>query len=112
MSEENDLLVVLCTAPDENAATKLAEGLVEARLAACVSVIPGLRSFYRWQGTIETNTEVQLLIKTRAGRFDELAAWIEANHPYDVPEIVALPAERVSEGYLYWAIEQTNAAKR
>lgn len=108
MSDENELLVVLCTAPDADTAAKLAEGLVETRLAACVNVIPGLSSYYRWQGKLEVEAEVQLVIKTRRGRFDELAAWINANHPYDVPEIVALPAERVSEAYLRWAVEQTS----
>ncbi|MFW2389950.1 MAG: divalent-cation tolerance protein CutA [Polyangiales bacterium] len=108
MSEENELLVVLCTAPDAEAARALAEGIVEARLAACVNVIPGLESFYRWQGALTADSEVQLLIKTRRGRFDELAAWIESNHPYELPEIVALPAERVSESYLRWAVEETS----
>ena len=84
-----------------------ANGLVEERLAACVNTISGVKSFYRWQGKIEADTEVQLLIKTRRGRFEELAAWIAANHPYDVPEIVAVAAEHVSESYLAWAVEQT-----
>ena len=108
MSPENQLMVVLCTAPDRVAAEQLARGLVEERLAACVNTIPGLTSFYRWQGRVEIDSEVQLLIKTRKGRFEELAAWIEANHPYDVPEIVVLPAERVSDSYLAWALEQTS----
>ena len=94
--------------PDQATAEKLAKGLIEERLAACVNTIPGVRSFYRWQGKIENDTEVQLLIKTRRGRFDELAAWIKANHPYEVPEIVAIPAERVSDEYLAWAVEQTS----
>ena len=71
-------------------------------------MIPRLKSYYRWQGKLEVDAEVQLVIKTRRGRFEELASWIEANHPYDVPEIVALPAERVSEAYLRWAVEQTS----
>jgi periplasmic divalent cation tolerance protein len=108
VSKENELLVVLCTAPDADAARTLAGGIVEAHLAACVNVIPGLKSFYRWQGALHADSEVQLLIKTRRGRFDELAAWIESNHPYDVPEIVALPAERVSDSYLRWAVEETS----
>ncbi len=107
MSAENQLIVILCTAPDEATAQKLARGLVEARLAACVNTIPGVKSFYRWQGKLEADSEIQLLIKTRQGRFDELAAWIKANHPYDLPEIVAIPAEHVSEEYLAWALEQT-----
>jgi periplasmic divalent cation tolerance protein len=108
VSAENELIVVFCTVPDQGAAEKLAHGLVEERLAACVNVIPGLKSFYRWQEKIEVDPEIQLLIKTRRARFDELAAWIKANHPYEVPEIVAIPAKLVSEGYLAWALEQTS----
>jgi periplasmic divalent cation tolerance protein len=105
VSVENELLVILCTAPDHRTAEKLARGLVEGRLAACVNAISGVKSFYRWQGKIEADEEIQQLIKTPRRRFDEVAAWIEANHPYDVPEIVALPAEKVSEGYLSWAVD-------
>lgn len=108
MSSENHLIVILCTAPNEAAAEKLARGLIEGRLAACVNAIPGVKSFYRWQGKIETDTEIQLVIKTHSERFDELAIWISENHPYDVPEIVAIPAERVSEAYLAWAAAQTS----
>lgn len=104
----DSLIVILCTVPDEGAAERLAKGLIEERLAACVSAIPGVKSFYRWQGNVETGTEIQLVIKTRAERFDELAAWISANHPYEVPEIVAIPADRVSEAYLAWAVTETS----
>lgn len=105
---DDDLLVILCTAPDEGTAHELGLGLVDNRLAACVNAVPGLKSFYRWQGKIEADTEVQLVIKTRRGRFDAVAAWLKANHPYDVPEIIALPAERVSSAYLEWVIEETS----
>ena len=108
MTVEDPLIVVLCTVPDEATAERLAKGLVEERLAACVNAIPGVKSFYRWQGKVETDTETQLLIKTRSERFDELAAWISANHPYEVPELVAIPADRVSDAYLAWAVEQTS----
>ena len=107
MSVDDELVLILCTVPDEATAEKLGKGLVEARLAACVNAIPGLRSYYRWQGKVEIDSEIQLLIKTRRGRFDELAAWIQANHPYDVPEIIAVAAEQVSESYLAWAVDQT-----
>ena len=107
MSPVNQLVVILCTVPDEATAEKLATGLVEGRLAACVNAVPGVKSFYRWQGKIEAETEIQLLIKTRSERFDELAAWISENHPYEVPEIIAIPADRVSDAYLTWAVEQT-----
>jgi periplasmic divalent cation tolerance protein len=108
VSAESQLVVILCTVPDEATAEKLATGLVEERLAACVNAIPGVKSFYRWQGKLAADTEIQLVIKTRSERFDELAAWISANHPYEVPEIVAIPADRVSDAYLAWAVEQTS----
>jgi periplasmic divalent cation tolerance protein len=106
---ENDLVVVLCTVPDEATAERLANGLVKERLAACVNAILGVKSFYRWRGKIVVDSELQLVIKTRRGRFDDLAAWVKANHPYEVPEIVAIPAERVSNEYLVWAVKQTSA---
>jgi len=108
VSAENQLLVILCTVPDQDTAEKLATGLVERRLAACVNVIAAVKSFYRWQGKLEQSPELQLLIKTRRGRFDELVTWLDEHHPYEVPEIVAIPAERVSEAYLAWAIGQTS----
>ena len=108
MRPEDQLVVILCTVPDEATAEKLAKGLVEERLAACVNAIPGVKSFYRWQGKIESDTEIQLVIKTRSEHFDKLAARISENHPYDVPEIVAIPTERVSEAYLAWAVDQTS----
>ncbi len=108
MNADDELLVVLCTVPDAAAAEKLAKGLVDARLAACVNAVPGVTSVYRWQGKVEIDTETQLLIKTRRAQFDEVAAWIEANHPYDVPEIVAVAAEQVSDSYLAWVLKQTS----
>jgi len=108
VSAEDQLIVILCTVPDEATAEKMAKGLLEERLAACVNAIPSVKSFYRWQGKIETDNEIQLLIKTRSKRFDALAAWISANHPYEVPEVVAIPASQVSDAYLAWAVEQTS----
>lgn len=106
-SNDNDLIVILCTAPDDAIADQLSRGLVRERLAACVNAIPGLLSVYRWKGSIEAEREVQLVIKTQRRRFDDVAAWLTANHPYEVPEIIALPAERVSEQYLQWAVAET-----
>jgi periplasmic divalent cation tolerance protein len=108
VSAEDQLIVILCTVPDEATAEKMAKGLLEERLAACVNAIPRVKSFYRWQGKIQTDNEIQLLIKTRSERFDELAAWISENHPYEVPEIVAIPASQVGDAYLAWAVEQTS----
>jgi periplasmic divalent cation tolerance protein len=108
VSAEDKLLVIFCTVPNEDTAERLATGLVTEQLAACVNVISGVKSFYRWQGKLEIGAELQLLIKTRRGRLDALVEWIEDNHPYEVPEIVAIPAERVNEKYLAWAIERTS----
>jgi periplasmic divalent cation tolerance protein len=102
-------LLVLVTAPAEgDVAERLARGLVEARLAACVNLVPGLRSFYRWQGEIADDLEVQLLIKTHEGRFDALVAWVQNHHPYEVPEVVALPIERGAAPYLAWLRDETD----
>ena len=78
-----------------------------ARLAACVNLVPGVRSFYRWQGEVHDDPEVQLLIKTEADRLEELEAWLREHHPYDVPEIVALAIDRGSADYLAWITGQT-----
>lgn len=104
------MLVILCTAPDTEVGARLARGLVGAKLAACVNLVPGLRSFYRWQGEVHDDPEVQLLIKTRAERFDAVAAWIDEHHPYDVPELIALPITSGSGAYLSWMAEQTEDA--
>ncbi len=95
-------LVVLCTVPDEPTAERLARGLVEARLAACVNVLGGVRSFYRWKGTVQDDRELQLVIKTRHARFEALAAWIAREHPYEVPEVLALPVVAGAPSYLQW----------
>jgi periplasmic divalent cation tolerance protein len=107
MRAQEKLIVVLCTVPSQMVAEQIGRGLVENGLAACVNAVPAVRSFYRWQGEIQDDDEIQLLIKTHPDKFDHLAAWLDAHHPYDVPEIVGLPAERVGESYLAWAIEQT-----
>ena len=106
---EGELIVVFCTVPDDETAERIARGLVEANLAACVKAIPGVRSFYSWEGALEADSEVQLLIKTRRAHFDALEAWIHEEHPYDVPEIVAVVAAHVGAPYERWTIEQTRA---
>lgn len=100
-------LVVLCTAPTEEAGAELGRGLVERQLAACVNIVPGVRSIYSWQGEVKDDAEVQLLIKTRSARFEALAAWIRDHHPYDEPEIIALPIAEGSASYLAWIAAQT-----
>ena len=101
------LIVVLCTVPDTATAGRLARLLVEERLAACVNVIPGLTSIYRWKGAVEEDPEALLLIKTRGGTFEALRARLVAEHPYETPEVVALPVEAVDGAYARWLLEQT-----
>jgi periplasmic divalent cation tolerance protein len=103
----DQVIVVLCTAPDVETAARLARGVVEARLAACVNLIHGVRSIYAWEGVLHDEPEVQLLIKTLAVQFEPLRSWLETNHPYDVPEVLALPAAAGGERYLRWVAEQT-----
>ena len=101
--------VVLITAPDAETGADLARALVEERLAACVNVVPGIRSIYRWQGALEDEAEVLLLVKTRAERCDALAERVQDLHPYDVPEVLELAAVGGSQGYLAWVREESKA---
>jgi periplasmic divalent cation tolerance protein len=96
------MLVVLTTTPNAEEAETLARKIVEAKLAACVQVLPPVKSFYFWKNEIQADSEHLLLIKTLPEKFDELKDFIQTNHSYSVPEIVALPAEKVSESYLGW----------
>jgi periplasmic divalent cation tolerance protein len=98
--------VVLCTTPLEAAST-LASKLVEERLAACVNVLPKVTSVYRWQGAVEHSEEALLIVKTSDARLAALAARIDALHPYDVPEIVALDVDEANAAYAAWVAEQT-----
>ncbi len=97
-----DLRVVFVTAPDVGVAERLARGLVEERLAACVNLIPGIRSFYRWKGAVQDDVEVLLVVKTRADRLEALASWVQELHPYELPEILGLPIIGGSQAYLDW----------
>ena len=94
--------VAISTAPDADTGARIAQALVEERLAACVNVVPGIRSIYRWQGAIEDEQEVLLVIKTHAERMTALAERLCALHPYDVPELLALPVETGLAPYLQW----------
>ncbi|XZG69570.1 divalent-cation tolerance protein CutA [Chitinibacteraceae bacterium HSL-7] len=100
--DESDVWMVMCNCPDESTARQLAEGLVSARLAACVNQMAPVRSVYHWEGQIETATEVPLLIKTTSRQYAELETWLVAAHPYDVPEIVAVPLISGLPAYLQW----------
>src|SRR5947209_6287093 len=100
-------LVVLSTCGSQAEAERIASALVEKRLAACVNVLPGVTSIYRWEGAIERATEWLLLIKTRRDLFDDLSAEIKRLHSYDVPEVVALPITNGANSYLQWIDEET-----
>ena len=97
-----DKIVVLSTASSAAEAETIARRLVEERLAACVNVVTGVRSFYRWKGKIEDSSEWLLVIKSSRGRFEELRAALEKLHSYDVPEVIALPVVEGTKNYLNW----------
>ena len=98
--------VVLVTAASEAEALKLAETLVQEKLAACVNLLP-VRSVYTWQGELQRDNEYQLIIKTRLDRFEQLAERVRALHSYEVPEIIGLPITHGTPDYLGWLSEQT-----
>jgi periplasmic divalent cation tolerance protein len=102
-----DVHVAFCTCPDADVAESLAEALVEARLAACVNILPGVRSIYQWQGRIERDAEALMLIKTTRARLDALVARIRELHPYDVPEVIAHPITAGHVSYLEWVRQCT-----
>jgi periplasmic divalent cation tolerance protein len=94
--------LMLCTCPDQETAQQLADQLVNERLAACVSLVPGIISTYRWKGEIHREPEVQLLIKTTIEQVEQLIERLRQLHPYDVPEIIAIPIREGLTDYLNW----------
>ena len=100
-------VVIFCTVPDPESGRRIARHLVEEKLAACVNLLPGAVSIYRWQEKLEEAQECLLLIKTRGARVPEVQARIGVLHPYEVPEIVALPIVAGSDKYLIWLTENT-----
>ena len=104
-----DVLVCFCTCPDVDGARALGRTLVEERLVACAQLLPGIESIYRWEGRVERAGEVLLVLKTTRACFDRLQARLVALHPYDVPELVALPAVAGLPAYLHWVADSTRA---
>lgn len=102
--------MVFSNLPDEATAQRIARHLVESRLAACVSVLAPCVSTYRWHGALEQATEVPVVIKTTTQRYSELEAALRAQHPYELPEIVAVPLARGLPDYLDWVVGGTGAA--
>ena len=106
------VLLCLCTCPDAACADTIATTLVEERLAACVSRLPGMHSVYRWEGRVERSGEVLLLIKTTHDRLPALTARVQALHPYELPELIAVEAAGGLAPYLAWVAEQTREDDR
>jgi periplasmic divalent cation tolerance protein len=107
MDAPPNTLLVITNLPDGYSAAQLASALIEARLAACVNILAPCRSVYRWQGKLENAEETPVLIKTTAERFDALVQAIRARHPYELPEIIAVPISQGLPEYLAWVAAET-----
>jgi len=97
--------IILCTCPDINIAKLIAQHLVKEKLAACVNIIPSVISVYQWQGSIECDDEIQLVIKTQTDKFNDVADEIKRLHRYDTPEIIAMNIQQGDNSYLNWITE-------
>lgn len=102
-------MVVLCTCPDNTVAAEIATAVITQHLAACVNRITGVKSWYRWEGKVQQDDEVLLVIKTVTARLPELEAAIRALHPYEVPEVIGMPVTAGSTAYLGWITESTKS---
>jgi periplasmic divalent cation tolerance protein len=102
MKNSKAALVVFVTAPDQKTARNLATAVLEARAAACANLLPGIESHYWWKGKLEVAKEILLLFKTNAGHLERLEEVILKHHPYDTPEVIALPIQAGNRRYLKW----------
>ena len=100
-------LLVITNCPDEESANTIALALVEEGLAACVNILPRMQSIYRWNNAVESKTEIPLFIKSTAANYSALENAIRDRHPYEVPEIIALPIEHGLPAYLDWVATET-----
>eukprot|EP00183_Erythrolobus_madagascarensis_P000070 CAMPEP_0185847604 /NCGR_PEP_ID=MMETSP1354-20130828/2822_1 /TAXON_ID=708628 /ORGANISM="Erythrolobus madagascarensis, Strain CCMP3276" /LENGTH=112 /DNA_ID=CAMNT_0028547923 /DNA_START=59 /DNA_END=397 /DNA_ORIENTATION=+ len=107
----DEFCVVFVTVPDEKVASSLSSALVEGRLAACVNSIPGVQSTYLWEGKVQTDTEHLLMIKTRRALFNDLETKVKSLHPYDLPEIIAVPLQHGLAPYLEWIASSTSSER-
>lgn len=103
----SQILLILTNLPDEASARALATSLINDRLAACVNILAPCRSVYRWQGQVENGEEIPLLIKTSEARYADLERAIRARHPYELPEIIAVPIAHGLPEYLAWVSSET-----
>ncbi|MDH4013066.1 MAG: divalent-cation tolerance protein CutA [Chromatiales bacterium] len=104
---DEEFLLVLTTCPDPESARRLTTKAVEAKLAACVNQLPGVNSFYSWEGKLQQTVEIMLLFKTRRPAYEALEALLQVEHPYELPEIIAVPINHGSPGYLKWIEDNT-----
>ena len=107
MQTPTSVLLVITTLPDMQIAKSLARALVEARIAACVSIGAPIQSIYRWQDAIEEASEIPLQIKTSSANYQQVEAMIISSHPYDVPEIIAVPINIGLPAYLHWVLDDS-----
>jgi periplasmic divalent cation tolerance protein len=103
------VLLIMTTLPDRESAGRLANGLVVARLAACVNVLSECTSTYQWKGAVENAVEVPILIKTRAALYADVQSYITSHHPYDLPEVIAWPVQHGLPTYLDWVRRETQS---
>lgn len=106
-----DHLIIFCTCPDKDTAEKIARLLVETNIAACVNILPGMTSLYKWEGKIESAQEHLLLIKAHKEHYQTIESTLRTHHPYDLPEIIAAPIERGLPEYLHW-IDSCHSSKK
>jgi periplasmic divalent cation tolerance protein len=106
------VVFVYTTWPTTVEAEQAGRALVERRLAACVNILPGMISHYRWQGAVERAEEAVMIIKTRASLASDVEATVRKLHPYDVPAILVLPLESVERNYLGWLLAETEASAK
>lgn len=107
MGDETEVVVVFCTFPEQEVARQIGTTLVERQLAACVNLIPGIASIYRWQDELKCDPEVLAVIKTTIDAYPELEATLRKLHPYEVAEVLALPVAAGSAPFMAWVAAQT-----
>lgn len=105
----HQVLAVYLTFPDAASAERVATALLDARLAACVNVLPGVRSYYRWEGAVQIDDELVAIVKTTRDRLAALTALVRAEHPHDLPCVVAYHAQGGLDGYLAWVADETRS---
>ncbi len=107
MKDTTEAIIVYATFPNRESAVEVAEALINARLGACINLLPGMTSVYRWEGCVETAEEVVMIVKTRAALREDVVLLMEDRHPYDTPAILVLDVVGGSQRYLDWIVDET-----